>query len=382
VEDALLDLGQAGEVDAAPGRFIFRAHRPAAADRTVLGHEEGAFAAGAAGIDHLDDLRDDIPGALNDDPVADADILAFDLILVVQGGAADGDAADLDRLHDRHRGEGAGAADLDLNIKNLRHLLAGRKLEGDRPARAPASGAKLFLVRYAVDLDDDAVDFVGELLAPFRHGAVVGQDRAGAADALNQRINPQPQALELVEHPGVSCEGEGVGLADAVAENGQGPAGGDPGVKLTQRSRRSVARIGEERLAPFLPLPVQSGEFTDAEDHLAADLKPARNRIIEFEGNRFDRPEVAGDLLAGVAVAAGGAEGEEAVDIDQLDGQAVELGLADILDLFVAAEGAAGALVESEKLLLVQGVVEAEHGHSVGCGGEGLRGGAADALGG
>jgi hypothetical protein len=48
-----------------------------------------------------DDLRDDVSGALDDDVVAFADLLAVDVFLVVEGRARDGDAADLDRLHHR-----------------------------------------------------------------------------------------------------------------------------------------------------------------------------------------------------------------------------------------------------------------------------------------
>ena len=62
---------------------------------------------------HRDHLRDHVAGALDDDGVAVADVLARDLVLVVQGGAADDDAADGDRLQLGHRRQRAGAADLD-----------------------------------------------------------------------------------------------------------------------------------------------------------------------------------------------------------------------------------------------------------------------------
>ena len=67
-----------------------------------------------AAIEHdRDDLRDHITGALHDDGVADADVLALDLVLVVQRGALHDDAADRDRLEHRHRRQRALAADLD-----------------------------------------------------------------------------------------------------------------------------------------------------------------------------------------------------------------------------------------------------------------------------
>ena len=51
-----------------------------------------------------DDLRDHVTGALDDHHVALADVLAVDVLLVVERRPRDGDAADLDRLEHRPRG--------------------------------------------------------------------------------------------------------------------------------------------------------------------------------------------------------------------------------------------------------------------------------------
>src|SRR5439155_2857627 len=63
-----------------------------------------------------DDLRDHVARALHDDDVALADVLAVDVLLVVQGRARDGDAPDLDRLEHRPRVERAGAADANQDL--------------------------------------------------------------------------------------------------------------------------------------------------------------------------------------------------------------------------------------------------------------------------
>ena len=73
---------------------------------------------------HVDHLRDNVAGALDDDGVADADIAAvaqgfaatadaLDVVLVVQRGVLHHHAADADRLELRRRRERAGAADRD-----------------------------------------------------------------------------------------------------------------------------------------------------------------------------------------------------------------------------------------------------------------------------
>src|SRR5438067_1772808 len=82
-----------------------------------------------------DDLRDDIACPLHDDGVALADVLAIDVLLVVQRGARNGDAADLDRLEHRPRVERAGATDADRDLLQLRLRGHRSPLERARPPR-------------------------------------------------------------------------------------------------------------------------------------------------------------------------------------------------------------------------------------------------------
>ena len=62
-------------------------------------------------VQHAHDVRDDVAGALEQHRVADADVLALDLVHVVQRDVADGDAADRHRLELGDRRQHAGAAD-------------------------------------------------------------------------------------------------------------------------------------------------------------------------------------------------------------------------------------------------------------------------------
>src|SRR6516165_9665433 len=98
-------------------------------------------------VDHdIDDLRDDVAGALDYDGIADPDIAALaqhlalvadalDVILIVQRDILHDDAADPDRLELADRRERAGAADLDLDIAQHRHGALGRKFVRKPPAR-------------------------------------------------------------------------------------------------------------------------------------------------------------------------------------------------------------------------------------------------------
>ena len=101
---------------------------------------------------------------------------AADVILVVERGVLDHDAADGDRLQARDRRERAGAADLDVDRQQLGGRLLGGELVGDRPARAAGAEAEAVLQREVVDLVDDAVDVVVEAGA-LRLDRAVGGER-------------------------------------------------------------------------------------------------------------------------------------------------------------------------------------------------------------
>src|SRR5207253_3742281 len=166
VDQRLEPAGGAGAVRAAVHRLAFRLHDLGAAERAVGRHPE-LLRSAAMRARRTDDLWDDVAGALDDDVVALADLLAIDVLFVVQRRASDGDAADLDRLHDRPRIERAGAAHSDSDLEQPRHRRHRRPLVGACPAGARVQGSKSPLLVEGVDLDHDAVDLVVELQPPF-----------------------------------------------------------------------------------------------------------------------------------------------------------------------------------------------------------------------
>src|ERR1700674_2999066 len=114
---------------------------------------------------HVNNLRNDVAGALDDDGVADPDIAALaqllamaadapDVILIVQRDVLHDDAADADRFELADRREGAGAPALDLDIAEHGHGALGREFMRDRPARRARDEAESLLPVDAVDLVD------------------------------------------------------------------------------------------------------------------------------------------------------------------------------------------------------------------------------------
>ena len=113
--------------------------------------------------DHADDLRDHVAGALQDHRVADPDVLARDLVGVVQGGVDHHHAAHRHRLQPRHRRDRPGAAHLDVDGLQDRAGLLGRELPCDGPAWRARDEAQTLLPVQAIDLVDDAIDVIGEV---------------------------------------------------------------------------------------------------------------------------------------------------------------------------------------------------------------------------
>src|SRR5215218_8752303 len=123
-----------------------------------------------------EDLRDDVAGAQHDDLVAHAQVLAREVLLVVQRRQLDGDAADLDGLEDRERVQVAELADVPHDVLERRDLRRRRELPGDRPAGVAPDDAQAPLQLEVADLHHDAVDLEVEVAAALLPGEALLDD--------------------------------------------------------------------------------------------------------------------------------------------------------------------------------------------------------------
>ena len=118
-------------------------------------------------------------------------------------------------------------------------------------------------------------------------------------------------------------------LTDAVDEEVQPPLGRDPRVLLAQRAGCRVARVGERGLPCRDEAGVQGGEVLQSHEHLAAhfhdggDVRPGK-----LDRDRLDGPDIGRHVLADGAVAAGGGADQPPVPVDQVEGESVDLQLA------------------------------------------------------
>ncbi|CAB4906100.1 unannotated protein [freshwater metagenome] len=286
----------------------------------------------------------------------------------MQGGQLDGGPGDLDRLHVAEGGDPAGPAHVDPDVQELGGGLLRRVLERDRPPGRPAGGPETTLQRDLVDLDHHAVDLVLDGVPLLAVPLDVGPDRLEVGHDLVALAGGQAEGLELLVGLGLALHLEAGAGADAVHQQTQRAGGGDAGVLLPQRPRRGVARVGERRLAGLDLRGVDLGEGGHREVDLAAHLDELGDVAGELLRHVGPGGHVGGDVLAGDAVAAGGRADQPAALVDQVDGQPVDLELAQV----AGAGGAVpvGARGPRRQLVGVEGVVQALHALEVGDRGE------------
>src|SRR2546423_643462 len=123
------------------------------------------LAAGAPLDNGLDYLGNHFSCALDEHPIADAEILALDIFFVMQRCTLNGHAANIDRFEKRPGVYRAGAPDVDANIEQFGSDLDGGIFEGDCPAWVTSDRAKLLLMSQIIDLDHHTIDFIGQIEA-------------------------------------------------------------------------------------------------------------------------------------------------------------------------------------------------------------------------
>ena len=233
-------------------------------------------------------------------------------------GAGDGGAADEDGLELGDGGDLARASSLEGDAEKLRDACAGGELVGDGPAGSFAGEADAALLCGGVGLDDDAVDLVAESVAEgfgvsdegedgvyvvYGAGVLVdgGSRRCAVLRGSRMWDGSEGAAPSRREEVGVEVEAS---LGDDVRFEGADGAGG------------GVARVdcGCEALGFALLVHLEEGGLR--EDDLAAHLKGLGQaggfEVGDGDAQRdgADGADVAGDVFADGAVAAGDAAGQ------------------------------------------------------------------------
>ena len=330
----------------------FRPHRPFAFG-TPGRHDPRDTLRPLGAADDFHDLRDHVARALDAHAVAGQHVEGLHHPLVMERGAAHRDARNEHRFQPGDRRQFPRTAHLHVNGDERRFGLAGRELEGDRPAGIPGPLAQLALVSDPVQFDHRPVEFHAEAIPPFDQRAVVGDDPVEAAPRLppdgpppsvllsargGLRRHPESEPRERPKHSGLRFGRRKLRVLphqDVVGVERQRPGGRDPGIQLPEGARRRVPRVLEGVPAGAFETLVHALEVRHGQHGFAAHREPRRDSVAgKPQRQRPDRPQVAGDVLPDLPVPPGRPPNERPAPIDEFHRQPVELGLQAIFEVF------------------------------------------------
>ena len=369
---------------AAPVGLAGQALHSRAADRALAGHAELAGVGRALIQHHTDHLGNHVTGTTHDDTVTDQKLLAADLVLVVQRGVGDVHAPHEHRLQPGHGREHPGAPHLHEDVLQRGDGLFGRILVGQREAGCAGHETGLRLQMTVIQLIDHAIDGVGQRGTHAAGMSVVVQQRRNALHTLGPRRRQETQRAQPLQHAMLRDRHLGgiADLADAIGVEGERPAGGDTGIQLAQAAGRRVARVGKELVAPGLLRAIQRQEVFLQHQHLAPHFQHLGSRTGELRRHAAHRAQIGRDVLAGDAIAPGGALHQPAVLVAQRGGQAIQLGGGTEGKVVRHAQQRLQPAIERQNIGLAEGIGQRAHGHPVRDGAETGRGGRAHPLGG
>ena len=236
----------------APPAVVSRASGVFSGQGQTSGNSNGSASAGRSSSTGPDHLRDHVAGALDDHGVADADVLARDLVGVVQGGVADGGAADEHRLQlgrpaSRRRCGRPGSRCPRAWWSPARRGTCGRWPSAARGRRSPAGPAspagRPCRRRRRCRSRAPPAARAGPRRPPS------GPPRPRPVAPAGWSACPRLGQLRSASH-WVAAKGSD-GLAPGVGEEAQRPPRGDARVDLAQRARGGVARVDVGPLAPL-----------------------------------------------------------------------------------------------------------------------------------
>ena len=258
-------------------------------------------------------MRDHVARPLHGHRIADPDVLALDLVLVVERRIRHDDATHRDGSKLGDGSERAGAPDLDLDGLDDRRRLLGRELMREREARRARHEAEAALQSEIVDLIDYPIDVVAERRALRLDRAIMSQHLLGRAAQPHQLVGRQAEAREGLDHAQLGRGGQRRNFAPGIGEELQRPARGHRRVELAQRAGRGVARIGKNGLSP-LGLPrVDPGEVGMTQIDLATHLEHLGHICAaQLFRDGANGAHIRSHILALLAVAARRCLGEKA----------------------------------------------------------------------
>ena len=327
-----IDQSRADDVGTIDRGLVFLSRQRRPAHRALLRHPPRLLGARSLLRNRGDDLGNHLASALHLHPIADAQVLGDDKVLVVQRRQLHYHSADLHRLQNRERIDRAGASHIHLDVQQPRLGDVGRELAGDCPARlAPADDTQLLLQAQRIDFHHTAVDRKVQL-APNFVLEIVGPlfDFGQCLRALTMRCHRDTPLVQRVEQLRLRVERQlfSVGYGNGVPKESQRSRRSDCGVQHTKAAGGSIARICEHRVAGARSRFVHLFESIERKIDFSSDFySPCRSGFVQTKRNVTHRPQIHGDLFADGSVAPRCTHHEELILVGESDRSSIDLEL-------------------------------------------------------
>ena len=216
-----------------------------------------------------------------------------------------------------------------------------------------------------VDLGDDAIQFVRQCVTLLFEFVTEGEDLGEVLGRSGRCRDGKTPGGQLLAELFVRAKGKAFDVTDGKRQEVERAALDDSRVEQLEGAGHGVARVAERAFAAGLVALLQRREADLGHDHFAADLDARRERTWAGELHRqiANGQQVARDVLATLAVAARQATHQDAVLVEQVGADAVELGFATPgqRGIFGEFEQLAGALDKGAHLIGRHQRFEAAH---------------------
>jgi hypothetical protein len=242
--EAAFELADAVARGAAEKNFLFG--KRAAADRALARNGDGAGGSGALLEIDGEDGGDDLSCFFDVNVISHTDVLAGDLLEVMQGGARNGGTAEKDGIEFGDGGNNPAAANLKGDGVEAGFGLFGGVFVSDGPARGFFGGEKNALLIEAVDLDNGSIGGKGKLGAVAIEGVNGLQDLFWSIGEAEPGVPGKTPLKNLLVEGVLSCQGGALGLGEAVKNNGERALSDLAGVEKLERASGGIAGVGKE----------------------------------------------------------------------------------------------------------------------------------------
>ena len=274
--EAFQSLSVAREVSgAAPNGFFLSlakvfAQRGGSANGTRRRKAERGGASWTISVEDFEDLRNDVARPAHERLVSGPYVLAGDFVLVVEAGAPDDNAPDVDGLEDGDRRDRAGSSDLKFDLEDLRLGFFSGEFVGDGPARRPPDEPKALLIGEAIDLVDHPVDVKTDSAAFSFDLAIEIEGFLKRVHDFSQRIDGQPPGVEKLKQGAMALDMRLAVAGDGVGKVAQSPVGEQTRIEQSHGTGRSISWVCESALFFGILLPVERIKVVPRHEDLAA----------------------------------------------------------------------------------------------------------------